>query len=183
MKFILKTKIVKVYTFGDGVKVALKPIACGDHITLEAYVVLVFASRTMCMDGLGLDKIKVETDMVGRILVNERFAMNVPGVYVIGDVNPGPMLAHKAEEDGVALCRVRVVYTNLEVTSIGKRKEQVKALAIRKSPFLANSKAKAIDNTKGLVKILAKKEMNQILGVHIMAPNAGELIHKVVLAL
>ena len=138
---------------------------------------------------------------VGRILVNERFATNVPGVYANRGVIPRPMLAHTAEEDGVARVEFiagneghvdydmvpRVVYTSPEVASVGKTEEQVKALGVSyrvdKFPFVANGRAKAIDNAEGLVKILAEKETDKILGVHILAPNAEELIHEAVLAL
>ncbi|KAL0457537.1 UNVERIFIED_CONTAM: Dihydrolipoyl dehydrogenase, mitochondrial [Sesamum latifolium] len=173
----------------------------GDQTSLEADVVLVSAGRVPFTAGLELDKIGVQTDKAGRILVNERFATNVPGVYAIGDVIPGPMLAHKAEEDGVACVEYiagkeghvdydlvpGVVYTHPEVASVGKTEEQVKTLGVDyrvgKFPFLANSRAKAIDDAEGVVKILAEKETDKILGVHIMAPNAGELIHEAVLAL
>lgn len=201
MKFKLKTKVVGVDTSGDVVKLTLEPAAGGERTTLEADVVLVSAGRTPFTAGLGLEKIGVEMDKAGRILVNERFATNVPGVYAIGDVIPGPMLAHKAEEDGVACVEFiagkhghvdydtvpGVVYTSPEVASVGKTEEQVKALGVDyqvgKFPFMANSRAKAIDNAEGLVKILAEKETDKILGVHIMAPNAGELIHEAVIAL
>ncbi|KAI3993355.1 hypothetical protein MKX01_010098 [Papaver californicum] len=201
MKFILKTKVVGVDTSGEGVKLTLEPAAGGDQTTLEADVVLVSAGRTPFTAGLGLDKIGVEMDKMGRIPVNEQFGTNVPGVFAIGDVIPGPMLAHKAEEDGVACVEYiagkvghvdydlvpGVCYTHPEVASIGKTEEQVKTLGVEycvgKFPFMANSRAKAIDNAEGLVKIIAEKESDKILGVHIMSPNAGELIHEAVLAL
>ncbi|KAH8496487.1 hypothetical protein H0E87_019301 [Populus deltoides] len=213
MKFMLKTKVVGVDTSGNGVKLTVEPASGGDQTTLEADVVLVSAGRTPFTAGLGLDRIGVETDKGGRILVNERFATNVSSVYAIGDVIPGPMLAHKAEEDGVACVEFiagkhghvnydkvpGVVYTHPEVASVGKTEEQVKALGVEyrvgKFPFLANSRAKAIDDAEGLVKIIAEKdaeglvkiiaekETDKILGVHIMALNAGELIHEAVLAL
>ncbi|XP_019161403.1 PREDICTED: dihydrolipoyl dehydrogenase 1, mitochondrial-like, partial [Ipomoea nil] len=203
MKFMLKTKVVSVDSSGDGVKLTLEPAGGGDQTVIEADVVLVSAGRTPFTAGLELDKIGVETDKIGRILVNERFATSVPGVYAIGDVipGPGPMLAHKAEEDGVACVEFiagkeghvdydmvpGVVYTHPEVASVGKTEEQVKALGVDyrvgKFPFMANSRAKAIDDAEGLVKILAEKGTDKILGVHIMAPNAGELIHEAVLAL
>ncbi|PHT82244.1 Leghemoglobin reductase [Capsicum annuum] len=201
MKFMLKTKVVSVDTAGDVLKLTLEPAAGGEQTTLEADVVLVSAGRVPFTSGLGLDKIGVETDKAGRILVNERFASNVTGVYAIGDVIPGPMLAHKAEEDGVACVEFiagkeghvdydlvpGVCYTHPEVASVGKTEEQVKALGldyrVGKFPFLANSRAKAIDDAEGIVKVLAEKETDKILGVHIMAPNAGELIHEAVLAL
>jgi len=201
MKFKLQTKVVGVDTSGDVVKLTLEPATGGEQATLEADVVLVSAGRTPFTVGLGLEKLGVEMDKAGRILVNERFVTNVPGVYAIGDVIPGPMLAHKAEEDGVACVEFiagkeghvdydtvpGVVYTSPEVASVGKTEEQVKALGVSyrvgKFPFMANSRAKAIDNAEGLVKILAEKETDKILGVHIMAPNAGEIIHEAVLAL
>ncbi|XP_047959510.1 dihydrolipoyl dehydrogenase, mitochondrial-like [Salvia hispanica] len=201
MKFMLKTKVVSVDTTGSGVKLTLEPSAGGEQTTLEADVVLVSAGRTPFTAGLQLEKIGVETDKIGRILVNEKFATNVPGVYAIGDVIPGPMLAHKAEEDGVACVEYiagkeghvdydlvpGVVYTHPEVASVGKTEEQVKTLGVEyrvgKFPLLANSRAKAIDDAEGLVKIIAEKESDKILGVHIMAPNAGELIHEAALAL
>lgn len=201
MKFKLNTKVVGVDTSGDGVKLTVEPAAGGEQTIIEADVVLVSAGRTPFTSGLNLDKIGVETDKIGRILVNERFSTNVSGVYAIGDVIPGPMLAHKAEEDGVACVEYLagkvghvdydkvpgVVYTNPEVASVGKTEEQVKETGVQyrvgKFPFMANSRAKAIDNAEGLVKIIAEKETDKILGVHIMAPNAGELIHEAAIAL
>ncbi|KAJ8767486.1 hypothetical protein K2173_017530 [Erythroxylum novogranatense] len=201
MKFMLKTKVVGVDTSGDGVKLTIEPASGGQQTTLEADVVLVSAGRIPFTAGLDLDKIGVEIDKAGRILVNDRFQTNVSGVFAIGDVIPGPMLAHKAEEDGVACVEFiagkhghvdydkvpGVVYTHPEVASVGKTEEQVKALGISyrvgKFPFLANSRAKAIDDAEGIVKILADKETDKVLGVHIMAPNAGELIHEAAIAL
>ncbi|CAI0467588.1 unnamed protein product [Linum tenue] len=201
MKFMLKTKVVGVDSSGDGVKLTVEPAAGGDQTILEADVVLVSAGRNPFTAGLELDKIGVETDKGGRILVNEKFESNVKGVFAIGDVIPGPMLAHKAEEDGVACVEFiagkhghvnydlvpGVVYTHPEVASVGKTEDQVKASGVQyrvgKFPFMANSRAKAIDDAEGLVKIIADKETDKILGVHIMAPNAGELIHEAVLAI
>ncbi|URD88489.1 dihydrolipoyl dehydrogenase, partial [Musa troglodytarum] len=201
MKFMLKTKVVGIDASGDVVKLTVEPAAGGEQSTLEADVVLVSAGRIPYTAGLGLDTIGVQTDKAGRIPVDKHFMTNVSGVYAIGDVIPGPMLAHKAEEDGVACVEFiagkeghvdydmvpGVVYTHPEVASVGKTEEQVKALGVAyqvgKFPFMANSRAKAIDDAEGLVKILAEKETDKILGVHIMAPNAGELIHEAVLAL
>ncbi|KAL1539156.1 dihydrolipoamide dehydrogenase precursor [Salvia divinorum] len=201
MKFMLKTKVVSVDTTGEGVKLTLEPAAGGEQTSLEADVVLVSAGRTPFTAGLELEKIGVETDKTGRILVNKRFATNVGGVYAIGDVIPGPMLAHKAEEDGVACVEYiagkeghvdyelvpGVVYTHPEVASVGKSEEEVKALGVEyrvgKFPMMANSRAKAIDDAEGVVKIVAEKESDRILGVHVMAPNAGELIHEAALGM
>ncbi|KAG0466693.1 hypothetical protein HPP92_018273 [Vanilla planifolia] len=201
MKFLLKTKVVGVDTSGDGVKLTLEPAAGGEQSTLEADVVLVSAGRVPFTEGLGLEKIGVHTDKAGRIVVDKRFSTNVPGVYAIGDAVPGPMLAHKAEDDGVACVEFiagkeghvdydmvhGVVYTHPEVASVGKTEEQVEANGVTyrvgKFPLLANSRAKAIDDAEGVVKVISEKETDKILGVHIMAPNAGELIHEAVLAL
>ncbi|BAB39219.1 putative dihydrolipoamide dehydrogenase precursor [Oryza sativa Japonica Group] len=201
MKFMLKTKVVGVDTSGDGVKLTLEPAAGGEQSVIEADIVLVSAGRVPYTAGIGLESVGVETDKAGRILVDKRFMTNVNGVYAIGDAIPGPMLAHKAEEDGVACVEFiagkeghvdydtvpGVVYTHPEVASVGKTEEQVKALGIPyrvgKFPLLANSRAKAIDDAEGLVKVVAEKETDKILGVHIMAPGAGEIIHEAVLAL
>ncbi|RLM97751.1 dihydrolipoyl dehydrogenase, mitochondrial [Panicum miliaceum] len=201
MKFMLKTKVVGVDTSGSGVKLTVEPAAGGEQSVLDADIVLVSAGRTPYTAGLGLDTIGVEMDKGGRILVDKRFMTNVNGVYAIGDAIPGPMLAHKAEEDGVACVEFiagkeghvdydtvpGVVYTHPEVASVGKTEEQVKASGIAyqvgKFPLMANSRAKAIDDAEGLVKVVAEKETDRVLGVHIMAPNAGEIIHEAVLAL
>ncbi|KVH89653.1 Dihydrolipoamide dehydrogenase [Cynara cardunculus var. scolymus] len=173
----------------------------GDQSILEADVVLVSAGRNPFTAGLGLENIGVETDKIGRIPVDKRFSTNVKGVFAIGDVIPGPMLAHKAEEDGIACVEYiagkeghvdydkvpGVVYTHPEVASVGKTEEQVKELGIAytvgKFPMLGNSRAKSIDDAEGLVKIIAEKETDKVLGVHIMCSNAGELIHEAALAL
>ncbi|KAG5222464.1 mitochondrial lipoamide dehydrogenase [Salix suchowensis] len=175
MKFMVKTKVVGVDTSGDGVKLTVESASGGDQTTLEADVAPVSSGRTPFTAGLGPDKIGLM----------KKFVTNVSGVYAIGDAIPGPMLAHKAEEDEVACVEFiagkhahvdydkvpGVVYTHPEVASVGKTEEQVKALGVEyfvgKFPFLANS----------------HKETDKILGVHIMAPNAGELIHEAVLAL
>ncbi|EPS63626.1 dihydrolipoyl dehydrogenase, partial [Genlisea aurea] len=201
MKFKLKTKVVSVDNTGNSVKLTLEPSAGGEQTILEADVVLVSAGRVPFTAGLQLEKIGVETDKGGRILVDKKFSTNVAGVFAIGDVIPGPMLAHKAEDDGIACVEYiagreghvdydlvpGVVYTDPEVAYVGKTEEQVKGTGVEyrvgKFPLMANSRAKAIDNAEGLVKIIAEKESDKILGVHIMAANAGELIHEACLAL
>ncbi|GJY30682.1 dihydrolipoyl dehydrogenase, mitochondrial [Tanacetum coccineum] len=201
MKFMLKTKVVSVDTSTDIVKLTLEPSAGGDQTVLEADVVLVSAGRSPFTSGLGLETIGVETDKIGRIHVDGRFSTKVKGVFAIGDVIPGPMLAHKAEEDGIACVEFiagkeghvdydkvpGVCYTHPEVASVGKTEEQVKELGIAyrvgKFPMLGNSRAKSIDDAEGLVKIIAEKETDKVLGVHIMCSNAGELIHEAALAL
>ncbi|KAM0871151.1 hypothetical protein ACQ4PT_039547 [Festuca glaucescens] len=200
-KFMLKTKVVGVDSSGSGVKLTVEPAAGGEQSVIEADIVLVSAGRVPYTAGIGLDTIGVETDKGGRVLVDKRFMTNVKGVYAIGDAIPGPMLAHKAEEDGVACVEFiagkeghvdydtvpGVVYTHPEVASVGKTEEQVKASGVAyqvgKFPLLANSRAKAIDDAEGMVKVISEKETDRILGVHIMSPGAGEIIHEAVLAL
>ncbi|KAF5784554.1 putative dihydrolipoyl dehydrogenase [Helianthus annuus] len=203
MKFMLNTKVMGVDTSSsDVVKLTLEPSAGGgDQTVLEADVVLVSAGRTPYTAGLGLENIGVETDKIGRIPVDRKFSTNVKGVYAIGDVIPGPMLAHRAEDDGIAVAEFiagkeghvdydkvpGVVYTHPEVASVGKTEEQVKesgvAYRVGKFPMMGNSRAKSIDDAEGLVKVIAEKETDKILGVHIMASNAGELIHEAALAI
>jgi dihydrolipoamide dehydrogenase len=201
MKFKLKTKVVKVEDTGNGLTLHLEAAEGGSPSTLEANVVLVAAGRTPFTKGLGLEELGVKLDKFGRVEVDHSFKTNVPGVYAIGDVIPGPMLAHKAEEDGYACVELLagkaghvnydtvpgVVYTHPEVASVGKTEEQVKAANIKynvgKFPFMANSRARSIDDAEGMVKIIADKETDKILGVHIMGPSAGELIHEAVLAM
>nr|GEU85151.1 dihydrolipoyl dehydrogenase 1, mitochondrial [Tanacetum cinerariifolium] len=179
MKFILKTKVVSVDTSTDIVKLTLEPSTGGDQTVLEADVVLVSAGRSPFTSGLGLETIGVETDKIGRIHVDGRFSTKVKGVFAIGDVIPGPMLAHKAEEDGIACVEFiagkeghvdydkvpGVCYTHPEVASVGKTEEQVKELGIAyrvgKFPMLGNSRAKSIDDAEGLVKIIAEKETDK----------------------
>jgi dihydrolipoamide dehydrogenase len=201
MKFKLKTKVVKVEESGNGLTLHLEAAEGGSPSTLDANVVLVAAGRTPFTKGLGLEELGVKVDKFGRVEVDHDFKTNVPGIYAIGDVIPGPMLAHKAEEDGVACVELLagkaghvnydtvpgVVYTHPEVASVGKTEEQVKAANIKynvgKFPFMANSRARSIDDAEGMVKIIAEKETDKILGVHIMGPSAGELIHEAVLAM
>ncbi|CAM6071745.1 unnamed protein product [Sphagnum tenellum] len=146
--------------------------------------------------GLGLDAVGVKLDKFGRVEVDNHFPTNVPGVYAIGDVIPGPMLAHEAEEDGFVCIELLagkaghvnyetvpgVVYTHPEVVGVGKTEEQVKASGVTyevgKFPYIANSRARSIDDADGMVKIVADKETDKILGVHIMGPSAGEVIHE-----
>ena len=152
-------------------------------------------------DKLGLDKAGVACDPRGRVIVNDRWQTNVPSIYAIGDVIAGPMLAHKAEEEGVAVAEVLagqhghvnygvipgVVYTHPEVASVGQTEEQLKEAGIEyksgKFTFMANSRARAIGDTEGFVKILADKKTDQVLGVHIIGPDAGTLIHECCVAM
>jgi len=200
-KFKLGTKVSGAEMTDSGVKLTLEPAKGGSSETLEAEVVLVSTGRRPFTDGLGLDAIGVEMDNRGRIKVDDHFRTNVSNVYAIGDVIPGPMLAHKAEEDGVATAEIiagkaghvnyntvpGIVYTWPEVASVGKTEEELKKEGVEyktgKFSFMANSRARSVDDTEGLVKFIADAKTDKILGAHIMGPNAGELIHECVLAM
>ena len=164
--------------------------------SIEADVVLVAVGRVPYTEGLGLDTAGVKLDNRGRVEVDDHYATNVPGIYAIGDVIKGPMLAHKAEDEGIALAEILagqaghvnygvipgVVYTNPEVAAVGKTEEELKAEGVDykagKFLFLANGRAKANQTTDGFVKVLADAKTDRVLGVHIVGPMAGELIHE-----
>lgn len=201
MKFKLGTKVNSAEMTESGVKLSIEAAKGGKAEELEADVVLVSTGRKPFTEGLGLENIGVTTDKRGRILVDDHFRTNVENVYAIGDVIPGPMLAHKAEEDGVAVAEILagksghvnyntvpgIVYTWPEVASVGKTEEEVKAEGIEykvgKFSFMANSRARSVDDTEGLVKFVSDAKTDKVLGAHIMGPNAGELIHECVLAM
>ncbi len=201
LAFKLSSKVTSVTRKGKTVTVAYEPVQGGDTETLEADVVLVAIGRRPYTDGLGLDELGVERDKRGVIQVDADFQTTVPGVYAIGDCVPGPMLAHKAEEDGV-VCVERiagqkphldynlvpgVVYTWPEVAGVGKTEEQLKEAGtdykVGKFPFTANSRARATGDTDGLVKILADAKTDRVLGVHILGPLAGDLLQEAVIAM
>ncbi len=194
--FKLGTKVTGVDTAGAGAKVTVESAAGGAAETLEADVVLVAIGRVAYTQGLGLAEIGVETDKRGRVVIDPHFKTNVAGIYAIGDVVAGPMLAHKAEDEGVACAEILagkaghvnygvipgVVYTQPEVASVGKTEEELKAEGIAytvgKFPFLANGRAKANAQTDGFVKILADATTDKVLGAHIIGFEAGEMIHE-----
>jgi dihydrolipoamide dehydrogenase len=169
--------------------------------TLEADVVLISVGRKPHTKGLNLNNVGVKTDEKGRVKVNKNFETNVKNIFAIGDVIEGPMLAHKAEEEGIAVAELiagqsghvnydiipNVIYTSPEVASVGKTEEQLKAnknnYKVGKFPFMANSRAKAIDAPEGFVKILADTTTDKVLGVHIIGPHAGEMIAEMVVAM
>ncbi|CAL8466251.1 g5787 [Coccomyxa elongata] len=200
-KFKLNTKVTGATVEGDIVKLTVEPAKGGESETIEADVVLVSAGRRPYYEGLGLESVGVQLDKRGRIQVDKRFQTTADDVYAIGDVIDGPMLAHKAEEDGVACVEnlagkaghvnyntvPSIVYTHPEVASVGQTEEQVKAegheYKVGKFAFMANSRARSVDDTEGMVKFIADKKTDKILGVHIMGPNAGELIHECVVAM
>jgi dihydrolipoamide dehydrogenase len=173
----------------------------GKKEELRADVVLIATGRKPFTQGLGLEKIGVALNKQGFIVVNEHYETSVSGVYAIGDVIPGPMLAHKAEDEGIAVAEIMVgqaghvnyeaipsvIYTSPEVASVGKTEEELqqeeKSYKVGKFPFLANSRAKVTGETEGFVKILVDSYTDQVLGVHIIGPDAGTLIAEAVLAL
>ncbi|WP_199092740.1 dihydrolipoyl dehydrogenase [Bosea sp. ASV33] len=195
--FQLGSKVTKVETGKKGgATVTVEPAAGGTATTLNADIVLVAIGRRPNTDGLGLDKAGVATER-GRVVIDDHFKTNVAGIYAIGDVVRGPMLAHKAEDEGVAVAEIiagkaghvnydaipGIVYTAPEVAAIGKTEEELKAAGVAykigKFPFTANGRARAIRHTEGFVKVLADAETDRVLGCHIIGPHAGDLIAEV----
>jgi dihydrolipoamide dehydrogenase len=194
--FKLGAKVTAVEKSGDGAKVTFEPVKGGEASTLDADVVLVATGRKPYTAGLGLEEAGIKLDNRGRIEIGSHFETGVPGVYAIGDVVRGPMLAHKAEDEGVALAEILagqhghvnydvipgVVYTQPEVAAVGKTEEELKAAGVAykvgKFPFTANGRARAMQATDGLVKILADQATDRVLGVHIIGFGAGEMIHE-----
>jgi dihydrolipoamide dehydrogenase len=193
IKFILGHKVAAVEKLESGLKVSIEPAAGGKAVMLDADVVLVAIGRRPYTKGLGLEAVGVALDR-GRVVIDANFATNVPGIYAIGDVVRGPMLAHKAEDEGIAVAEIlagqhghvnyevipNVVYTNPEIASVGATEEELKekgvAYKVGKFPFSANGRARAMRATDGFVKFLADAETDRVLGVHIIGPFAGELI-------
>jgi len=201
MTFKLKTKVTGAKKAADGVTLTLEPAAGGPAEELKADVVLLSIGRRAYTAGLGLDQVGVALDERGRVKTDAHFATNIPGIWAIGDAIVGPMLAHKAEEEGVALAETLagqhghvnygaipgVVYTWPEVASIGETEEQLKARGqaykVGKFPFMANGRARAMGDTDGFVKILADKATDRVLGAHIIGPDAGTLIAEIAIAM
>jgi dihydrolipoamide dehydrogenase len=194
LAFKLGTKVVSVDTKGGSLKLTLEPAGGGKSETLDCDVVLVAVGRVPNTDGLGLAELGVKTDNRGRVTVDGQFATSVAGIYAIGDAIKGPMLAHKAEEEGVALAEIlagqaghvnydvipSVIYTAPEVASVGKSEEELKEAGIGykvgKFPFTANGRAKVNRTTEGFVKVLAEEGTDRVLGVHIIGADAGTMI-------
>jgi dihydrolipoamide dehydrogenase len=202
LTFKLSSKVTGVDASGKKLKVKVEPAAAGGAAeTLEADIVLVAIGRVPYTAGLGLEEIGVKKDNRGRVMVDPRFATNVAGIYAIGDVIAGPMLAHKAEEEGVAVAELiagqaghvnydvipNVVYTYPEIASVGKTEEELKAANVAynvgKFPFTANGRAKVNLTTEGFVKILADAKTDRVLGVHILGPDAGNMIGEAAVAM
>ena len=198
MDFRLGTKVTGAKKTKSGVILTLEPAAGGDAETMDCDIVLVSVGRRPYTDGLGLENVGVKTDNRGFIEINDHFETSVPGIYAIGDCVRGPMLAHKAEDEGVVCAEILagqsghinydaipgIVYTWPEVASVGKTEEELKEAGVTyevgKFPFSANSRARCNDTTDGFVKILADAETDKVLGAHIIGADAGTLIHEIV---
>tara|TARA_Y100001970_G_scaffold27261_1_gene33182 strand:- start:3118 stop:4518 length:1401 start_codon:yes stop_codon:yes gene_type:complete len=200
MKFHLQTKLESIQKNNNGAKV-IATDKDGKKIDFDCDVVLISVGRKPNTKNLNLEKININLDNKKRIKTNNKFETNIKNIYAIGDVISGPMLAHKAEEEGIAVAELiagqsghvnydvipGVIYTSPEVASIGKTEEQLKEsnkkYKVGKFPFLANSRAKAIDEPEGFVKILADYKTDKILGVHMIGPHAGEMIAEIGIAM
>jgi dihydrolipoyl dehydrogenase len=195
-KFKLSSKVTSIDTSGKTLAVKVEPASGGAQETIDADVVLVCIGRVPYTEGLGLREAGVALDNRGRVQIDQHFSTSVKGVYAIGDVVAGPMLAHKAEDEGVAVAEILagqaghvnydvipgVVYTTPEVSSVGKTEEELKQAGITytsgKFPFTANGRSKVNQTTEGFVKILADAKTDRVLGVHIIGVEAGEMIHE-----
>ena len=200
IKFQLNTKVEKIIKNKNFVSIDVVDKEKNKK-KIEADVVLISVGRKPYIEGLNLENVGVETDEKGKVKVNKNFETNVKNIYAIGDVIEGPMLAHKAEEEGIAVAELiagqsghvnydiipSVIYTSPEIASVGKTEEQLKTnknnYKVGKFPFMANSRAKAIDETEGFVKILADSLTDKVLGVHIIGPHAGEMIAEMAIAM
>ena len=200
IKFHLNTKVEKINKNKNGVSINTLDKSNKKN-TIEADVVLISVGRRPFTKYLNLEKIGVQTDKKGMVKVNKNFETNIKNIYAIGDVIDGPMLAHKAEEEGIAVAEIiagqsghvnydvipGVIYTSPEVAYVGKTEEQLKVnktnYKVGKFPFLANSRAKAINEPEGFVKILADTKTDKVLGVHIIGPHAGEMIAEMSVAM
>jgi dihydrolipoamide dehydrogenase len=201
MVFKLSSKVTGVDASGKTLKAKVEPAKGGAAETIEADVVLVAVGRVPNTTGLGLEEAGVKKDERGRVAVDKHFATNVAGIYAIGDVIAGPMLAHKAEDEGVAVAEILagqaghvnydvipgVVYTMPEIASVGKSEEELKQAGVAyntgKFPFTANGRAKANQTTDGFVKILADAKTDRVLGVHIIGVDAGNMIAEAAIAM
>jgi dihydrolipoamide dehydrogenase len=199
--FKLSSKVTAVDSSGPTLKASVEPAAGGTAEIVEADVALIAIGRVPYTEGLGLEAVGVKLDDRKRVAVDAHFATSVPGIYAIGDVIAGPMLAHKAEDEGVAAAEIiagraghvnydvipNVIYTFPEVASIGKSEEELKAAGVAyntgKFPFTANGRAKVNMQTDGFVKVLADAKTDRVLGVHILGPDAGNMIAEAAVAM
>ena len=200
IKFHMSTKVEKITKKGENVEIETSN-SKGEKSSHDCDVALISIGRKAFTDKLNLEKIKLKTDEKGRVKVDKNFKTDKKNIFAIGDVIQGPMLAHKAEEEGIAVAEIiagqsghvnydlipGVIYTSPEVATIGKTEEQLKkqniSYKIGKFPFMANSRAKAIDEPEGFVKILADNSTDKVLGVHIIGPHAGEMIAEMAVAM
>ncbi len=201
MKFLLSTKVTGSKVLSDGVEVTYEALADGKTTTSKADVVLVATGRKPFTAGLGCEELGIQKDPQGRILVDAHFQSSLPGIYAIGDVITGPMLAHKAEDEGVALAELLagkaghvnyntvpgVIYTHPEVANVGLTEDQCKEKGLEvnvgKFPFMANGRARAQGFSEGFVKIIADKKTDKIIGAHMVGPSVSELIHEVIVCM
>jgi dihydrolipoamide dehydrogenase len=201
IEFKLSSKVTSAKASAKGVELTIEPASGGKAENLSTDIVLMAVGRKAYTESLGLDKAGVETDDRGRVKVDEFFESSVEGIYAIGDVIAGPMLAHKAEDEGVILAEMLagqsghidynlvpgIVYTWPEIAAVGKTEEQLKqdgiAYSVGKFPFMANGRARAMGMTDGFVKILADAKTDRVLGAHMIGPNVGDLMAEVVLAM
>ena len=200
IKFHMSTKVEKITKKGENVEIETSN-SKGEKSSHDCDVALISIGRKAFTDNLNLEKINLKTDEKGRVKVDKNFKTDKKNIFAIGDVIQGPMLAHKAEEEGIAVAEIiagqsghvnydlipGVIYTSPEVATIGKTEEQLKkqniSYKIGKFPFMANSRAKAIDEPEGFVKILADNSTDKVLGVHIIGPHAGEMIAEMAVAM
>ena len=201
LKFKMGSKVEKIEENGSSVSIFYTNVKTAKKEIMEVNKVLVSVGRKPYTEGLNLSKVGVKKDSKGRIEVNEKLQTSIKNIYAIGDVIKGPMLAHKAEEEGIAVAEIMagqaghvnydvipgVIYTSPEVATVGKTEEQLKqenkSYKIGKFPFLANSRAKVNNETEGFVKILADSETDKVLGVHIIGPHCGDMIAEMALAM
>ena len=201
MKFKMGSKVESVEIKGNSVSILYTNVKNSQKETLNVDKVLVSVGRKPYTEGLNLSKVGIKKDSKGRIEVNNKLQTSVNNIYAIGDVIKGPMLAHKAEEEGIAVAEILagqaghvnydvipgVIYTSPEVATVGKTEEQLKeenkSYKIGKFPFLANSRAKVNNETEGFVKILADSKTDKVLGVHIIGPHCGDMIAEMALAM
>jgi dihydrolipoamide dehydrogenase len=201
IKFRMSTKVTSAVAGDDGVTLTVEPVKGGAPAELKADIALLAVGRRAYTDKLGLADLGIATDERGRVKTDSHYATNIPGIYAIGDVIAGPMLAHKGEDEGVAIAEIlagqaghvnydvipAIIYTWPEVAAVGKTEEDLKAAGIAykvgKFPFTANARARAMGSTEGFVKILADKTTDRILGGHIIGPDAGTLIAELAVAM
>ena len=201
IKFELNTAIQDAKIINNHVQLSAINNSSQEKLSFEADVVLIATGRIPNTNNIGLEDLGVKLSQKGQVLVNDKFQTNIPTIYAIGDVIPGPMLAHKAEEDGVAAVEIMngvaghvdynlvpgIVYTSPEVATLGKTEDELidNNIQFNKGvfPFSANSRARAINHTDGLVKMLTDKNTDKVLGVHIIGHEAGNLVHEVATAM